>query len=87
MLNEEPFTSVTLQLFEGDQLYLFSDGLADQFGGPKGKKLKTQSLRELFLASYNLPMQEQYDVITQSFFEWKGEQEQIDDICLWSIKI
>lgn len=87
VLNEEPFTSVTLQLFEGDQLYLFSDGLADQFGGPKGKKLKTQSLRELFLASYNLPMQEQYDVITQSFFEWKGEQEQIDDICLWSIKI
>lgn len=85
--NEADFSQTSIQLQPEDQLYLFSDGIADQFGGPKGKKLKTQSLRELFMASYNLPMPEQYDVITQSFFEWKGEQEQIDDICLWSVKI
>jgi len=54
-----PFTTYNLNLQKGDIVYLFTDGYADQFGGPKGKKFKYKQLQELLLANSNKTMDEQ----------------------------
>jgi len=69
-------------------LYLFSDGIADQFGGPKGKKFMVRRLRELLLKCAALSMQEQHVAINQTFDDWKEEEnEQIDDVMLMGIQL
>ncbi len=70
-----------------DTLYLYTDGYADQFGGPKGKKFKYKQLEELILNCSVLNLNEQKSVLTKSFDTWKGDLEQVDDVCLVGIKI
>lgn len=82
-----PFTNHLVQLQKNDMLYLFSDGLPDQFGGPKGKKFKYKQLRELLQASEKLPLSEQEKIISQTFENWKGNLMQVDDVCLAGIKL
>ena len=81
------FTSHQLSLQKGDQLYLFADGYADQFGGDKGKKLKYKSFKNLLLKSRDKSLDEQRDSLLQSFESWKGSYEQIDDVCVIGIRI
>ncbi|GAB4139825.1 MAG: hypothetical protein Fur0041_15010 [Bacteroidia bacterium] len=81
-----PFTTKSIQLQKGDVVFAFSDGYADQFGGPKGKKFKYKKLYELFRTNASLPMQEQKDILLREFHEWKGSQEQVDDICLIGVR-
>ncbi len=83
----DEYTNHTIQLQEGDCIYLFSDGYADQFGGPKGKKFKYSKLREALLALNHLTMPEQKIKLTEIFNNWKGKQEQIDDVLLMGIRI
>lgn len=64
-----------------------TDGYADQFGGPKGKKFKYRQLNELLLKISTLPMSEQKEVLEKEFLNWKGDLEQLDDICLIGIKV
>jgi serine phosphatase RsbU (regulator of sigma subunit) len=85
--DELPFTTHTIQLHRGDNLYLFSDGYADQFGGPKGKKFKYKQLEEVITGVSDLPMQEQATVIDQRFESWKGNLGQVDDVCIIGIRI
>ncbi len=82
LIHDKAFTHETFQLNDGDQIYLFSDGYADQFGGEKGKKFKNKALRKLLFENRHLPMQEQSDILYKAFQSWKGDLEQVDDICL-----
>jgi serine phosphatase RsbU (regulator of sigma subunit) len=86
-ISMNPFTNHNLQLERGDLIYVFTDGLPDQFGGEKGKKFKISQLRELLLRIYKLPMQDQYQEILATFEAWKGDLEQVDDICVIGVRV
>ena len=85
--HRKPFTNHSIQLEKGDSIYLFTDGFADQFGGERGKKFKYKPFRELIAKSSNLPMEQQRTSLDYSFEKWKGEFEQVDDICLIGVRI
>ena len=84
---EEPFTTNVIQLEPEDGIYVFSDGYPDQFGGEKGKKFKYNNFRKLLLENFHLSMDEQKITINDCFENWKGEHEQIDDVCVIGVKI
>ncbi len=83
----KPFTLQTSALEKGDTVYAFTDGFADQFGGPKGKKFKYKQLEELILANGKRPMIEQKNALENSFEAWKGDLEQVDDVLVIGIRI
>ena len=83
----KPFTTHEIKFKEYVTFYLFTDGLADQFGGPKGKKFKYKQFEEILISIHDKTMQEQSEVINKQFEDWKGELEQVDDVCLLGIKI
>ncbi len=83
----KPFTTHTFQLEPGDVFYIFSDGFSDQFGGDKGKKLKTGNFKELLLKHCAKDMQTQKKVIDEFFENWKGNHEQLDDVCLIGVRV
>lgn len=74
------FTNHSLPLEKGDRVFIFSDGYADQFGGPKGKKLKYINLKKYIAESLHLDMQQQKKHLEDRFNEWKGKYEQVDDV-------
>ena len=91
-----PFTLRTIEVDKGDTLYLYTDGYADQFGGPKGKKFKYKQLDELLVSISNLPAGEQSEILNQRFDDWKAwpdpeggvrNLEQVDDMLVIGIKI
>jgi serine phosphatase RsbU (regulator of sigma subunit) len=82
----KPFTTQKFSLAPGDILYGFSDGYADQFGGPKGKKLKYKALKELILSNAHLPCSAQKEKLQSAFLSWKGDLEQIDDVLVAGIR-
>jgi len=77
-----PFTNFTIDLKEGDSIYMLTDGYADQFGGDKGRKYMQKTFRELLLSNSYLPMSEQKKRLDQSFYDWKGDYAQIDDVLI-----
>ena len=81
------FTDHNIELEKGDVLYIFTDGYVDQFGGPKGKKFKYATLKTLLLSISNRPVEEQETILSQTFTDWKGTNEQVDDVLLIGIKI
>ena len=85
--HRKPYTNHEVQLQKNDQFYLFSDGYADQFGGEKGKKLKTKPFKELLMKVNQLPMDEQKGVVENHLNSWKGDLSQVDDICIFSVKL
>lgn len=85
--NMNPFTLKSIPAKKGDTLYLYSDGFADQFGGPQGKKFKYKPLNQLLLSISDDPMPVQFDKLSSTFENWKGELEQVDDILVIGIKV
>ncbi len=83
----KPFTLQSTSLTKGDIVYSFTDGFADQFGGPKGKKFKYKQLEELLLANAHLPMYEQRNILEKTLVEWQGDLEQIDDVLVIGVRI
>jgi serine phosphatase RsbU (regulator of sigma subunit) len=81
-----PFTRHEIRIKKGDAIYLFSDGFADQFGGPKGKKFKYRAFKELLIAQAAKPMEEQCRILDHTFEAWKGDIEQIDDVVVIGMK-
>jgi serine phosphatase RsbU (regulator of sigma subunit) len=71
----------------GDWLYLFSDGYADQFGGPEGKKFKYKQFSKLFTDHSHLTGEEQKDILSRRFEQWIGDLEQVDDLLVIGIRI
>ncbi|MCA0431421.1 MAG: SpoIIE family protein phosphatase [Bacteroidetes bacterium] len=84
---KQPFTNHVIQLQKGDQLYLFSDGYADQFGGPRGKKFMVGNFRKILLSISSLPINEQKNILHNTLVEWQGSQEQVDDVLVMGLKI
>jgi serine phosphatase RsbU (regulator of sigma subunit) len=84
--NSTNFNEERIILQKNDSFYLFTDGVVDQFGGPKGKKLKIKHFKEWIRAAANLPMEKQREFLDFKLAEWKGHTEQTDDICLAGIK-
>ncbi|MFN5985066.1 MAG: PP2C family protein-serine/threonine phosphatase [Fluviicola sp.] len=82
----QAFTTHEVQLQKGDRIYLFSDGYIDQFGGEFGKKLKSKYFKEILLANQNKSIKLQKDAFELAFQNWKGNYEQIDDVCLIGIE-
>jgi serine phosphatase RsbU (regulator of sigma subunit) len=82
-----PFKTHHITLQKGDMLYLFTDGYADQFGGPKGKKFKYKQLLECLVAVGNKPLQEQKKILEETFETWKRDLEQVDDLLIIGIKV
>jgi serine phosphatase RsbU (regulator of sigma subunit) len=85
--NPQPFTTHTIELHEGDTIYIFTDGFADQFGGEKGKKFKYKPFKELLLSIQDKSMDEQKQIIEETFIKWKGDLEQVDDVCVIGVRI
>ncbi len=83
----QQFEETHRQLKKGDVFYLFTDGATDQFGGPRGKKLMSAGLKELFIKIQSVPFGEQKSYIENYFTTWQGEQEQVDDILIIGIGV
>jgi len=83
---ENNFKSHKVPLQKDDILYLFSDGYADQFGGPEGKKFKYRRFRHLLLTIHKIPMEKQLAILDASIEEWKGDYDQVDDIMVIGIR-
>jgi serine phosphatase RsbU (regulator of sigma subunit) len=81
------FENTEIEIQHGDSMYLFSDGLADQFGGPRGKKFGYERLRKLLLGNSLQPMEFQKHEIRKAWDEWKGNNEQTDDVLLMGFKL
>jgi serine phosphatase RsbU (regulator of sigma subunit)/tetratricopeptide (TPR) repeat protein len=84
---EKHFTNHTLNFQKGDRFYMYSDGYPDQFGGPKYKKFMRKRFLKLLLNISNKPMAEQEKELLAQFLNWKGELEQIDDVCIVGVQI
>jgi serine phosphatase RsbU (regulator of sigma subunit) len=83
----DSFKLHTFNHLPGDTIYVCTDGYADQFGGPKGKKFKYKKLEELLLHASGLPPDKQRDLIHHTFQSWKGKLDQVDDVCIIGISI
>ena len=81
-----PFDTKSLELQPGDTIYIFSDGFADQFGGEKGKKIKPSGFKKFLLDNADKSMKEQQVLLNEAFESWKGEMEQIDDVCVMGFR-
>lgn len=83
----KPFTSQTIPLTEGDCIYTFTDGFADQFGGPKGKKFRYKQFEQMLLKNAHLGLTAQKNLLNSVNENWRGTLEQVDDILVIGIKI
>ena len=83
----QSFTLHSIELQKGDNLFLYTDGFADQFGGPNGKKFKYKQLNQLLIANVNATMVTQKETLSSTIQNWQGNLEQVDDICVVGIKI
>ncbi len=81
------FKQHSIDLVKGDIVYTLTDGMPDQFGGPKGKKFMYKQLKSLLVEISPLSMKEQKEILTSRLNQWKGDLDQIDDICLVGIRI
>jgi serine phosphatase RsbU (regulator of sigma subunit) len=81
------FNMLELDLKLGDQIYLFSDGFRDQFGGSKHKKYKLGPFRNLLRTVSQLPFEQRYLAVTHSFEAWKDNSEQTDDVTIFSFEV
>ncbi|MFB6258427.1 MAG: SpoIIE family protein phosphatase, partial [Flavobacteriales bacterium] len=83
----DAFLTASFTLPRQSMLYLSSDGFADQFGGPKGKKFRYGPFKELLTRIHQKPLSEQKAELDRTFEEWKGDEEQLDDVCVIGIQL
>jgi serine phosphatase RsbU (regulator of sigma subunit)/predicted negative regulator of RcsB-dependent stress response len=84
---KKKFVDQEIELQKGDSIYLFTDGYADQFGGPDGKKFKYKTLGDLLISINDQPLEKQKQLLEEHFLQWKGDLEQVDDVLVMGIKI
>lgn len=84
---KEDFQTHKIDYKPGDTVFLYTDGFADQFGGPKGKKFKYKPLDEFLKEGITEDLQNQHDRLKNKFLEWKGDLEQVDDVCIIGIRL
>jgi serine phosphatase RsbU (regulator of sigma subunit) len=81
------FTRQVLPVKPGDCIYLYTDGYADQFGGPNGKKIMTKNFKDLLVSIHSKPMKEQQQLLDDYFEKWRGKYEQVDDVLVIGLRI
>ena len=81
------FTEHSIELEKGDMIYTLTDGMADQFGGPKGKKFKYKQLQDLLTSIASKPLAEQKVVLDTTIENWRGSLDQVDDILIIGIRV
>lgn len=81
------YESHSIQLEAGDCIYIFTDGLPDQYGGPDFRKYSPRRFRDLLLENHHHPMSIQAQIIEQSIRDWMGTHEQTDDILVIGLRI
>jgi serine phosphatase RsbU (regulator of sigma subunit) len=86
-ISSKLFTAHNIQLNRGDSIYLFSDGFPDQFGGENGKKYGYTRLKAFLSGLQELIMHDQLKAIAGEFDQWKGDEEQVDDVLMIGIKV
>ncbi len=84
---DKKYTTTNIEYKKGDLFYMFTDGFADQFGGPNGRKFMMKQLKELLISVSSLPMREQKEKLDTAITDWKGNLEQIDDVCVIGIMV
>jgi serine phosphatase RsbU (regulator of sigma subunit) len=82
-----PFTNNRINLQKGDSIYIFSDGYADQFSGPERKKFMKKQMKELLTSIQTKKMMEQQIILDQTFNNWKGNLDQVDDVLVIGVRI
>lgn len=82
-----PFKNNVMEIQKGDVIYTFSDGYADQFGGPDKRKFMIKNLKNLFLEIHQKPMKEQREILNTTLLEWHGTQPRIDDVVVMGVRI
>jgi serine phosphatase RsbU (regulator of sigma subunit) len=80
------FTNYSIDIRKGDMIYIFSDGYADQFGGPVGKKFKYTNLKNMLLDINTFSADKQEQIICNTLKSWQGDHDQVDDICVIGIR-
>jgi serine phosphatase RsbU (regulator of sigma subunit) len=83
----ESFAQISTKVYKSDRIVLFSDGYADQIGGELDKKLKKAALLEFILRSGELAVSDQAEFMKRQFDKWKGNNEQVDDVCMLFVEI
>lgn len=86
-IKQHPFTLNEIEVEDGDEIYIFTDGYADQFGGEKNKKFMSKRFKNLLTKNQNNPMQNVKDIVDANFLNWKGKNEQVDDVCVVGVRI
>jgi serine phosphatase RsbU (regulator of sigma subunit) len=81
------FTSIEVPIEAGDRIYMYTDGIVDQFGGPQRRKFTPKRLQQMILDLQGLPVSQQLEPVTRTLDEWKGNVEQIDDMSLMSFQL
>jgi serine phosphatase RsbU (regulator of sigma subunit) len=81
-----PFTLHEIDIQKGDAFYIFSDGYADQFGGPNEKKFMSMKLKETIVAMEGMPMLKQGERLNEIFEEWRGNNPQVDDVTMIGVR-
>ena len=84
---QKPYTTHQLDLESGDSIYIFSDGIVDQFGGDRNKKFRPANFRRLLISIQEMKMEDQGRKIEETFEEWKGSNAQLDDVCVIGVKV
>jgi serine phosphatase RsbU (regulator of sigma subunit) len=84
---DEPFTNHNIPLKSKDNVYLFSDGFSDQFGGSQARKFMKKNFRDLLMTIKDLPMMEQKQLLEETFIEWRVDIPQVDDVLVIGLKI
>jgi len=86
-IRDDSFTLYDLDVVPGDIIFMYTDGYADQFGGPKGKKFKYKQLNDLLVTIHQNDLKKQKETLANTFIEWKGALEQIDDVLICGLKV
>jgi serine phosphatase RsbU (regulator of sigma subunit) len=84
---ERVFSEHVIQLKKGDTVYLSSDGLPDQFGGPNDKRMGRKAMTQLFTSVSDQSLPNQRDAVQSAFEEWKGHRFQVDDVCVMGVRV
>jgi serine phosphatase RsbU (regulator of sigma subunit) len=82
-----PFTNHSIDVEEGDMLYVFSDGFIDQFGGPKGKRYMSKRFKDLLTSMAEEKVAVQSELLQKELTSWQGEEQQLDDILVIGVRI
>jgi serine phosphatase RsbU (regulator of sigma subunit) len=85
--SNKPFKNIDIELLTGDTIYISTDGYVDQFGGTEGKKYMSKNFKEKLISIQEKTMVEQKNILEDEIMEWKGKNEQVDDILIIGVRI